>query len=50
MIMKKEPFHISTDGGCCYIVKSVLNLDQEERDSYPGSDMNQMCHQSQATL
>ena len=40
--MENEPFHVSTDGGCC-IVKSVLNLDQE-RDSYPGSDIKQMCH------
>ena len=30
--MENEPFHVSIDGGCC-IVKSVLNLDQEERDS-----------------
>lgn len=35
---------------CCCIVKSVPNLDQEERNSYPGSDMNQMCHQGQVTL
>lgn len=41
--MESEPFHVSTDEGCC-IVKPVLNLDQEERDSYPGSDIKQMCH------
>lgn len=39
-IVKKDAFHISTDGGCCYTVKSVLKLDQEERDLYPDSDMN----------
>lgn len=50
IIVKKHPFHILTDGGCRYIVKSVLKLDEEERDSYSGFDMSWMCHQGQVTL
>lgn len=49
IIVEKDAFHISTDGGCCYIVK-VLKLDQEERDSYPDSDTNWIYHQGQVTF
>lgn len=50
IVVEKDVFHISTDGGCCYIVKSVLKLDQEERDSYPDADMNWIYHQGQVSF